>query len=139
MSDFYCDEVLSGKTKVEKVIETDNVLAHHHTRPSYQSHIVVIPKKHVSSLITIEDEDSNLLLDLLSVTKTVARQTVEEYGACRVITNLGDYQDSKHLHWHVVYGTLKKPKRRLGFVDAPPLPDSFFDPLPEEELEVWGL
>ena len=30
-------------------------------------------------------------------------------------------------------------KCRLGFLDIPPLPDSFFDPLPEEELEAWGL
>ena len=33
----------------------------------------------------------------------------------------------------------KKAKRKLGFVDVPPLPDSFFDPLPDEELELWGL
>ena len=33
----------------------------------------------------------------------------------------------------------QKPKRRLGFIDAPPLPDSFFDPLSEEELQLWGL
>lgn len=31
--DFYCDEVLSGRTYVKKVLETDNVLAYHHTRP----------------------------------------------------------------------------------------------------------
>lgn len=31
-------------------------------------------------------------------------------------------------------------KRKLGFVKVgPPLPDSFFDPLPEEELQLWGL
>ena len=37
--------------------------------------------------------------------------------------------------------TVDKPKtkRKLGFVEAPPLPDSFFDPLPEEELQLWGL
>jgi histidine triad (HIT) family protein len=29
---------------------------------------------------------------------------VAEHGACRVITNLGEYQDSKHLHWHVAAG-----------------------------------
>ena len=139
MSDFYCDEVLSGKTKVEKVVETNNVLAYHHTRPSYQSHIVVIPKKHVSSLIALDDEDGGLLLELLDVTKAVAKQTVAEYGACRIVTNLGYYQDSKHLHWHVVYGSLQKPKRRLGFVDVPPLPDSFFEPLSEEELKAWGI
>lgn len=31
--DFYCDEVLSGRTLVKKVIETPNVLAYHHTPP----------------------------------------------------------------------------------------------------------
>ena len=37
----------------------------------------------------------------------------------------------------------EKPKReiRFGFLKdkVPPLPDSFFDPLPEEELQLWGL
>ena len=30
---------------------------------------------------------------------------------------------------------------KLGFLKnkIPPLPDSFFDPLPEEELQLWGL
>ncbi|MCL2320789.1 MAG: HIT domain-containing protein [Oscillospiraceae bacterium] len=57
MSDFYCDEVLSNKTKVEKIMETENVLAFYHTRPSYKSHIVVIPKKHIDSLISLTDDD----------------------------------------------------------------------------------
>ena len=33
---------------------------------------------------------------------------------------------------------IKNQKRKLGFV-AGHLPDSFFDPLPEEELQAWGL
>ena len=28
---------------------------------------------------------------------------------------------------------------KLDFVGGPELPDSFFDPLPEEELQAWGL
>ena len=31
------------------------------------------------------------------------------------------------------------PKIQLGFVKGSPLPESFFDPLPEEELLAWGL
>ena len=31
------------------------------------------------------------------------------------------------------------PKRKMNFVEGPPLPDSFFDPLPEEELQAWDL
>jgi len=30
-------------------------------------------------------------------------------------------------------------KIQLGFVKGPPLPESFFDPLPEEDLLAWGL
>ena len=35
----------------------------------------------------------------------------------------------------------EKREIKLGFLKGkvPPLPDSFFDPLPEEELELWGL
>ena len=32
----------------------------------------------------------------------------------------------------------EKPKRQLGFLPGS-LPESFFDPLPEEELQLWGL
>lgn len=102
--DFYCDEVLSGKIEVEKVMETDHVLAFHHTRPFYPVHIVVIPKRHISSLLTIQESDNELLLELIGVIKQVAARINGEYGACRVSTNLGNYQDSKHLHWHISYG-----------------------------------
>jgi histidine triad (HIT) family protein len=102
-SDFYCDEVLSGRTPVVKVLETENVLAYHHTRPFWPVHIVVIPKRHISSLLTLQGEDS-LLAEMVSVIQQEAGQVVAEQGACRVLTNLGEYQESKHLHWHVCSG-----------------------------------
>ncbi|MBS4174708.1 HIT domain-containing protein [Bacillus sp. FJAT-49736] len=102
--DFYCEEVLSGKTTVKKVMETENVLAYYHTRPFYPVHIVAIPKMHIPSLITLQEEDNELLVELFCVIKKVAAMVTEENGACRVITNIGNYQDSKHLHWHIVYG-----------------------------------
>lgn len=101
MSDFYCDEVFSGKTAVEKVFETDGVLAYHHTRPFWETHIVVVPKAHVDSLLTVDDD---LLIELLDVAKKVAAGVLAEKGAARVLTNLGEYQDSKHLHFHVYAG-----------------------------------
>ena len=100
--DFYCNEVLSGTTAVDKVLETDNVLAFQHTRPFWETHIVVIPKRHVDSLLTIENNE--LLIELLNVVRSVASSVVAEKGAARVVTNLGDYQDSKHLHFHVNSG-----------------------------------
>jgi len=101
MNDFYCDEVLSGRTPVERVAETDEVLAFRHTRPYWPEHIVVIPKRHVTSLLECDDR---LLLELLGSVKDVAGTILDAQGACRVVTNLGTYQESKHLHWHVGAG-----------------------------------
>jgi len=102
MPDFYCDEVLSGNIRVETIFETGNVLAYYHTRPFWETHIVVIPKTHVASLLVITD--NHLLIELLDVIKQVAARVVGEKGAARVLTNLGEYQDSKHLHFHIYWG-----------------------------------
>ena len=99
--DFYCDEVLSGQTQVDKLIETEHVLAYHHTRPFWETHIVIVPKTHIDSLLTVDNET---LAELLEVVKIVASQVVAEKGGARVLTNLGEYQDSKHLHFHVNSG-----------------------------------
>lgn len=102
--DFYCEEALSGRTPVQKLHETDNVLAFYHTRPFWPVHIVVIPKRHISSLLTLTEADDAVLLELLATIKQLAAQVVAEHGGARVLTNLGKYQDSKHLHFHINYG-----------------------------------
>ena len=102
--DFYCDEVLCGRTPVEKVKETENFLAFHHTRPSYPVHIVVTPKHHIASLLSLEGNDAMLIVEMMQIIREVAAQVTNEEGRCRVITNLGAYQDSKHLHWHIISG-----------------------------------
>ena len=99
--DFYCDEVFSGNAAVKKVHETDRVLAYHHTRPFWETHIVVVPKQHTDSLLTV---DAGLLAEIMDVGKLVAAQVLAANGAARVVTNLGEYQDSKHLHFHVYAG-----------------------------------
>lgn len=100
--DFYCDYVLSGKVVVEKVKETDRVLAFYHTKPSYEKHIVIIPKEHVAKLIDVKDKS------LLSEIFKVAEELIREFGldgtSYRLVTNGGANQESKHLHFHLVSG-----------------------------------
>jgi histidine triad (HIT) family protein len=102
--DFYCDRVLNGRVEINTVLETEDVLAFHHTRPFWPVHIVVIPKLHIPSLIDMGTGGEELLLQIMSVVRKVAADVTEEEGACRVLTNLGSYQDSKHLHFHVCSG-----------------------------------
>ncbi|MEY8750616.1 HIT family protein [Alkalicoccobacillus gibsonii] len=104
MEDFYCREVLSGNTQVETVVDTKNVLAFYHTHPFYEEHIVVIPKKHITSFITVKEEESIIMSEVLSVIKEIATDMNDKFGACTVSTNIGDYQTNKHMHWHIHFG-----------------------------------
>jgi len=112
--DFYCDEALSGRTPVDVVYETDEILAFHHTRPFWPVHIVVIPKEHVPSLTDLGGHPEELVFTLFRAVRKIAADVEREHGACRVLTNLGRYQDSKHLHFHIVSGEALSPENRLG-------------------------
>lgn len=68
-------------------------------------HIVVIPKLHVPSLTNLGGHPIGVVHAVLEVVRAVAAQVETEHGSCRVLTNLGSYQDSKHLHFHVAHGT----------------------------------
>lgn len=103
-SDFYCDVAIPDPTRLDVVHEDDLVLAFHHTRPFWQTHIVVVPKRHIGSLTTIGPSDEPDARRLLEVVQAIAADTERTTGAAAVLTNLGDYQDSKHLHVHVHSG-----------------------------------
>ena len=50
------------------------MLAYHHTKPFYPVHIVTVPKKHISSLVTLEETDDDIVLEMLGVIKEVAEK-----------------------------------------------------------------
>jgi histidine triad (HIT) family protein len=92
-------------------METDDVLAFHHTRPHWRVRIVVVPKVHIPSLTDLGGQSVVLVHRVLDVVREVAAQVERQHGACRVVTNLGAYQDSKHLHFHVGSGEILKRAR----------------------------
>ncbi|WP_030518565.1 HIT family protein [Nocardia sp. NRRL WC-3656] len=100
--DWYCDEVIPGLIKVAVVRETEQVLAF---RPPIQGfgtdHVIVVPKRHVRSLLELEP---GLGADLLQVVQEVAQGVVDAHGGCQVLTTLGDEQHNRHLHVHVAAG-----------------------------------
>lgn len=100
--DFYCDLVFSGKIKVKKVRETDRLLAFHHTRPSWSTHIVIVPKVHIAKLTDVED--MSLMNEIFTVAKEIIKEKNLDKTNFRIITNGGSFQDSKHLHFHLVSG-----------------------------------
>lgn len=102
--DFYCEKILGGQLDIAVYFESEYALAFKHSNPIWEHHIVLLPKRHIESLIDLEEADNDLLLELMRIARKIAGDFIASYGACRVYTNLGDYQSSKHLHWHIGCG-----------------------------------
>ena len=102
--DFYCDVAVPRAGELDVVFHDEHVLAFHHTRPFWPTHIVVVPKRHLSSLTSVGPDDELDIRALFAAVQLVARDVERTEGAAGVLTNLGAYQDSKHLHIHVYAG-----------------------------------
>ena len=89
MTDFYCREIISRKTVVPFLVETEKVIAFRHTQPYWEQHVVVIPKKHVESLSQLEETDWEIANELLQVVQKMSQLFEKEFGGCRVCRKPG--------------------------------------------------
>ena len=104
MKDFYCEQVIPGKIKVDIIFETEQVMAFHHTNPYWERHVVIIPKTHIDGL-SVYPNPEKLNSEFFEAIKFVTKLFEEKYGGCRISSNVGNYQSSKHLHWYVHHGS----------------------------------
>jgi histidine triad (HIT) family protein len=84
---------------VERLRETETLLAFYHPKPAYPLHILLVPKQPVASLLDLEPS-SDFLVDLLVAVQSLVAEL--HLPAYRLIVNGGEYQDFPHLHFHLV-------------------------------------
>ncbi len=100
--DWYCDEVLPGLAAVEVVAEDQHTLTFRPPIPGFGTdHVIVIPKRHVESLLEIEPAD---ITPVLLAVQGAARLLTDLHGGCQVISSCGNEQHNRHMHWHVAVG-----------------------------------
>jgi histidine triad (HIT) family protein len=110
--DWYCQEILNGRTAVSHVYENDHALAFHApNRGRNQSvHVLVIPKQHVETLLDLGPDDATLVMALLDAVQGTARALrLDQSGFYLRINCLPPYQHTGHLHWHVIVKAPKQP------------------------------
>ena len=100
--DFYCESVLSGRLPVRVIAESNRVLAFEHTAPTWEVHIVVIPKDHIPQLVEVSDD--TLFAEFFRVMQEIIRKNGWSRSGYKIITNGGVYQSTPHLHFHLVAG-----------------------------------
>ncbi len=98
--------IAEGKIPSKKVYEDDDLLAFHDVNPVAPTHVLVIPKKHLSSLMDVSEENERLAGKILLGVKKVAKQLGLDEAGFRVVNNMGEEggQTVHHIHFHLLGG-----------------------------------
>lgn len=98
--------IAAGEIPSDIVLEDDEFMAFRDINPTAPQHVLVIPKRHVASLDTLTEEDTELAGRFLLFAGRVGRSLgVHEPGYRTVVNvNRGGGQEVFHLHLHLLGG-----------------------------------
>ncbi|MBR2927432.1 MAG: histidine triad nucleotide-binding protein [Clostridia bacterium] len=105
MSDCLFCKIVAGQIPSTKVYEDETVYAFRDINPMAPVHILVVPKRHISSADEVTAENSADIARIFEVIPRIAKEEGLTNGY-RVITNCGAdaCQSVKHLHFHILGG-----------------------------------
>lgn len=97
--------IARGEIPAKKVYEDDDLLAFHDINPQRPVHVLVIPKRHITSLAHVVEADAAVLGKMLVKANQIALEQGSPNGF-RVIINTGEIgqQEVQHVHMHIVGG-----------------------------------
>jgi len=112
MSDCIFCKIIGGEIPSKTIYEDNEMVAFHDINPVAPVHFLVVPKKHIKSLLTAETEDAALLGRLLNKAQELSKEPMpgspEGCGrdGARFVINVGfdGGQTVDHLHVHVLGG-----------------------------------
>jgi histidine triad (HIT) family protein len=106
MSDCIFCKIINGEIPSKKIYEDDEMLAFHDITPMAPVHFLLIPKKHIKSLLHLEAQDVALAGRLLGKARDLAKELGCAENGARFVINAGSDggQTVDHLHLHVLGG-----------------------------------
>ena len=98
-------KIVRGEIPSTKVYEDELVLAFRDIAPMAPTHILVIPKTHISSVNEVNAENAAVVAHIFTVIPQIAAAEKLE-GGYRVVSNCGADagQTVHHLHFHILGG-----------------------------------
>ncbi len=106
MEDCIFCKIIKKEIPSEIVYEDEGIIAFKDINPAAPIHILVIPKKHISSIVEIKKEDEAIIGRIYSVINKIAEDIGIKEKGFRVILNCGEDggQEVKHIHFHLLAG-----------------------------------
>lgn len=105
MEDCIFCKLANGEIPTNIVYEDEFVTAFNDMNPQAPTHILVVPKKHYSSVLDVNDGD-NIIAKIYNAINIIAKDQGFEKDGFRVINNCGENagQTVMHMHFHILAG-----------------------------------
>lgn len=112
MTDCIFCKIANRELLADIVHEDEELLAFKDVQPQAPVHLLIIPKKHISSLTALKKEDRPLMGKAIALAKILAEKHGVENRGYRIVVNAGPDagQAVAHIHFHLLAGrTLQWP------------------------------
>ncbi len=104
MKDCLFCKIINGDIPADIVYQNDHVLAFNDISPQAPTHILIIPKKHISTINDISLDDTQVIGHLYLAAKAIAQQQGFAEQGYRVVMNCNEAagQTVFHIHLHLL-------------------------------------
>ena len=111
MKDCLFCKISNETINVEKIYENKDLIAFNDINPQAPFHILIIPRKHISTINNIENQDKILIGELFFAAKEIAKENKISESGYRLIFNCNENggQTIFHIHLHML------AKRKLSW------------------------
>lgn len=98
--------IVAGEDPARILHVSDNVVAFRDSNPQAPTHLLVVPKEHLTSLAEIEERHAAMLVELFQAAAQLARAEGVARTGWRLVANTGSDagQSVHHLHFHLLGG-----------------------------------
>jgi histidine triad (HIT) family protein len=95
-----------GEIPADVVHQDEDLLAFRDIDPKAPTHILIISRKHIESVGTMDDEDQRIAGRLVLAARDIARRENLTDSGFRIVANTGNDggQSVQHLHFHLLGG-----------------------------------
>lgn len=98
--------IVKGDIKGNLVYQDNSVVAIKDINPKAPVHLLIVPRKHIATLLDLQQEDTSLIGDVFNAANQLARDQGIAKNGFRVVVNCGAGagQSVFHLHFHLLGG-----------------------------------
>ncbi len=102
-------QIINGEIPAKMIYEDQHIAAFYDVNPAADIHALVIPKKHIESVLHLSNDDAPLMGHLTAMMPTIAHE-LKLHNGFKTIINTGKAggQVVPHVHYHILGGKIHR-------------------------------